>query len=152
MGDRTDYQITIGGKMTAAAFESFLAECEAEGLGVDWEGYDQAAIWAAVQSCGQTGDALTLTAHEVNYGNADDVESFCRANALPYVKGWDAGAGYGPGIEIFDGSECRTYASTGIGNSGALLDVDTFASLTTREAVAEWFAAAAFTPPPFEVE
>lgn len=148
MGDRTDYQITIGGKMTPDTLSQLVETIEAEGLGLEWEGGATAdELRGAFVDAALNGQAVTLNAHDVNYGNADDVESFCCAHDLPYRKEWDAGGGYGPGVEVFDGEACREYTSAGIGNGGPMLDHPTFNGLATREAVAEWFAAAAFEPP-----
>jgi hypothetical protein len=39
---------------------------------------------------------------EANYGDMDGVEAWCKANRVSYLKSWEAGGGYGPGMTLYD--------------------------------------------------
>jgi hypothetical protein len=147
MGDRTQVQFIIGGNLPAALVDDFVDAIRDEYFGVEWEGFSETEVRAAIHA----GAPLCLNANEVNYASADAIEAFCGAHGLPYVKTWDAGGGYGPGLEVFNGEGVSEYATTGINDGAPLLDAVTFAALETREAVAAWFAAASFTPPALKI-
>lgn len=148
MGDRTQVTFTIGGEVPADRLDDLLEAIKAEGFGPEWEGPDNDRLREMIAA----GEVFHITGNEVNYATAEAIESICKELVLPYRKEWDAGGGYGPGIEIFDGQGFREYPSAGISYSGALLSVETFATLNTREDVAAWFAASHFEPPVLKVK
>lgn len=115
MGGRVSITFTVGGELPRALVREFLDAIAADGLGLDWGNGGDIDAMHLESFGGNVGAALVLTGHQINYGNADELESFCVAKALPYRIQWDAGCEFGPGGRVWDGAEpeAREYPTTG---------------------------------------
>lgn len=141
MGEYVWTQIVIGGKATRAVadeLQTLLEETFPEGA-EDVGGH-------------------MVASGERNYGNADEAEAFCQANALPYVLTWAAAGGcfdsgshaWRPGMEA-----AAEFTATESGDASISLPElrrDHEAGVTMAEIIARLAVADSDTLPPFEVE
>jgi hypothetical protein len=140
--------MTIGGKLKRSLIEEFLAACEAEGMGRDYmEDLEEADVLGAVAK----GEALTVCGNEINYGNPEEVEAFCREHGLPYSKEWDAGGEYGAGGEYWSPETFLEYGIGEIGDTPAV-DIKTIRGLGSWEAVLAYLDQLSGKLPPLEIE
>lgn len=109
MGDRTTADITIGGTLRRCCAAAFLGVLEGELLGPDYGGCLETVedlaeyledLAAKTDQSGPPG-APCFGGHDINYGNLDEIKSFCMERGLPYVHHWDAGGEYTAGNEYW---------------------------------------------------
>ncbi len=98
MSDHTAARITIAGSLSADLVDHFLTLLADEGLGIDYSGFDEAAIRAALDS----GARLDLVANGVAGGLFDEVEQFCRENDLSYSRGDDGHYTWTPTVAFWE--------------------------------------------------
>lgn len=147
MGDRTSVAFSIGGTIRAADVETLAEAIENEGFGLEY-GYLHSAQELTAAILENSGERFTVYDEQCNYADTDDLRHVCETLGLTWRSSWDAGGGYGAGVATWNGTN-KTYSSAE--NGDPLLDYVTFKTLPTHEAVAAWFAAQDFTPPPLEV-
>lgn len=104
MGDRTWTSIRFSGEITLGTAEGLLKEMNDYSLRCD-EGPET------------RGDNLTIEhlmldqyfyGDEVNYGMLESLEAYCTEFGIAYLKTWEPGGGYGPGMDLFDGHELHS--------------------------------------------
>lgn len=102
MGDRTTVRFEIGGKLNIGQIGHLVELLEEDDFSFEHEDYTDGAELSveAIIEHAKTHDTLQFVAHEVNYGNCDELEAFLRGASLAYRKEWDAGGCYGAGGEI----------------------------------------------------
>jgi hypothetical protein len=104
MGDHCQVTIQIGGKIKRADLERLFQAIEAECMSTDWG----TTIFEDVEDLGTAidelhlGQALYLTADEVNYGNLDSMEPLLKELGLTYVKWNGEGGGYSSYVEFWE--------------------------------------------------
>ncbi|WP_176400293.1 hypothetical protein [Sphingobium sp. Z007] len=146
MADRVSASIVIGGSLTAFAFEELCDVVSSEGLAIEWDGEPFAAHHYV------PGDPLSLFAHEVAGGQFDELEIWCVANALPFVRWCGSYSGqWGPERVVFSGTGApRSFAVSE--DDVAMIDRETIERLGSLEAALAYFEAADFVVPPLVVE
>jgi len=97
MGDRTTVYFTVAGKIGRDDLSTLIEAMAAEGF----RSNDDDA-----EPCADNLDE-TFYASEVNYANIDDLTAVCDRLGLDREHWWEAGGGYGAGIERCRGGECR---------------------------------------------
>lgn len=145
MADRASASIRIGGNIPRSAIPCLLTAIATDGGRADWEGepIDETSV--------RIGEVLEVYAWELPGGIFQEVEAFCEAQRLPFVRvsGSCSGA-FGPERVVFTGdgptcqfdlTECDEVVLTRYG----------FAALGSVEAVEHWFASAEFSPPPVTI-
>lgn len=145
MADRVSVSITIGGKLPAALLDELIGKANNHGLSLEWAGEPLAADDL------QPGEPLTLHAHEVSNGQVDEVEDFCCAHDLPFVR-WSGGA---PGafpaeIVVWQGVGDRR-VFTADEHEKVVLTTDEAAEIVTLDDLREHFTTGGYLPPAFEV-
>lgn len=80
MADRVSASIEIGGEIAADRFADLVDIAANHQLALEWDGpaFDGNDL--------MPGASLALFAHEVTGGQFDDLENFCVAHALPFVR------------------------------------------------------------------
>jgi hypothetical protein len=146
MADRVSASITIGGTLSTPDFETLCEMICAEGLLIEWDGEPFAPDHLV------PGAALNLFAHEVAGGQFGDLEAWCVAHDLPFVRWCGSYSGqWGPERVVFTGAgEPKSYAVSE--DDVAMIDLETIERLGPIEAVLAHFAAANFTVPPLVVD
>lgn len=146
MAARVSATITLGGTLSAAAFDTLADVIAGERLSVEWDG-------EPFEPHHREPDApLRLFAHEVAGGQFDELETWCIANNLPFAR-WSGGyAGqWGPERVVFTGADApRSFAVTE--DDVVMIDLGTIERLGSIEAVRAHFAAADSAIPPLVVE
>lgn len=146
MADRVSASITIGGILATNQLLDFAAIINGERLSTDWDGEDFTVSQLV------PGRSLILMAHEVAWGRFANLEAFCIAEHLPFVR-W-SGAYFGQwGAErvVFTGAgEPVSFAADE--EDRILIDRCTINRLATIEAIIAHFDAADFTVPSLHVE
>lgn len=71
MADCVSISITIGGRLGAEAFDELIEIVNGERLSIEWEGPAFHAGHRVV------GEPLSLYAHNIPWGRAESLESFC---------------------------------------------------------------------------
>lgn len=146
MADRVSATITIGGNLPADQLLEFATVIHGEGLSMEWDGEDFALSQLVPDS------SLTLMAHEVAWGRFEDLEAFCAAENMPYVR-WSGAYGGQWGAErvVFTGAgEPASFVADE--DDHILIDRETVDRLGTIEAVRAHFDAADFVVPPLVVQ
>lgn len=145
MADRVSATITIGGSLPADQLLDFATIISGAGLSTDWDGED----FSTAQFV--PGSSLTLMAHEVAWGRFEDLEAFCTAEHLPFVRWSGAYAGqWGAERVVFTGAgEPASFAADE--EDQVLIDRGTIDRLGTIEAVRAHFDSADFAVPPLHV-
>ncbi|ATY34932.1 hypothetical protein [Sphingomonas psychrotolerans] len=146
MADRVSASIILGGTLSASDFEALCEVISAEGLSVEWDGEPFAPDHLV------PGEALNLFAHEVAGGQFDELEAWCVAHDLPFVRWCGSYSGqWGPERVVFTGAGApKSYAVSE--DDVAMIDLETIERLGPIEAVLAHFAAANFTVPPLVVD
>lgn len=67
---------------------------------------------------------------DCNYSQMEDIEAWCGENNVSYLKSWEPGGGYGPGMEIWDDAAETTYTCATVESSPALTVLDLIAAKT----------------------
>lgn len=142
MADRVSASITIGGTLPAAELPDFLAAVDAEALSTEWDG----APFTADQL--PENGSLMLMAHEVAWGEFEELEAFCIEHRLPFARWWGACADlWSAGRVVFTGSgESRSFIADE--DDRVLIDRGTIEQLGSIDAVLAHFDAADFAIPP----
>lgn len=146
MADRVSATITIGGSLPADQLLELAAIIIGEGLSTDWDGEDFSTSQIVPES------SLTLRAHEVAWGRFEDLEAFCIAEHLPFVRWSGAYAGqWGAERVVFTGAdEPASFAADE--DDHVLIDRSTIDRLGTIETVRAHFDLADFVVPPLRIE
>ncbi|WP_037480684.1 hypothetical protein [Sphingobium sp. ba1] len=142
MVDRVSLSITIGGDLAAALRDDLVARIQSEGLALDYDGEDFRA-----QDFPADGP-LSLYAHEVAWGQADELEGFCVEQGLPFAR-WSGGcaAQFGPERAIFTGTgEVRLFAADE--DDMVVIDLHRAEQLGSYEAIIAHFVAGDPAVPP----
>ena len=144
MGDRVSVSITIGGRLPAALVDDFVFLLQAERLSTEWGGelfdHDQLPEDAP----------LRLFAQEVLNGEVVDVEDFCCANDLPYIRWSGASASFDAEVVVWTGQGER-HSFTADDNLNVVLGADEARQLGSYEAIIEHFESGAYVPPAFSI-
>ena len=152
MADRVTAQITIGGRIPASAIPGLIEAIQAEGLSTEYDGppFEPDEL--------VDGEALTLCAHEVAWGDFRELELFCRTQRLAYSRWFGACSGaWGAGRSIYRGVEETREGEEGIDDYDASDDDHTLLGeqlarhLGSYEAILAHFERANFTVPPLEI-
>lgn len=114
MGDRTHTAIEFKGQISVEQAEELLSALKDQGC--------------EPNDCGERGDLsiADLTEgsgfydSECNYAQMEDIEGWCRDNNVSYLKTWEAGGGFGPGLELFDVATQTTEQCSSIESSPAV--------------------------------
>lgn len=80
MADRVPASIRIGGQMSRAVFAEFVLAITSDGLSLEWGG----APFEAEQRV--AGEPLELFDDSCAWGKIDNLEAFCVAHGLPFVR------------------------------------------------------------------
>lgn len=145
MADRVSASIIIGGTITAANFQELTGLIEHEGLSTEWDGEPfQPDDLSA-------GEPLRLYAHEVPWGRFEALESWCVANAVPFIRWSGAYPGqWGAERIVFPGEgEPKWFAADE--DDYVLIGRHTAERLGSIEAIVALFDAAEFVVPPLAV-
>lgn len=141
MADRVSATITIGGDVPADRLLDLAAIINGEGLSTDWDGEDFTLSQLV------PGHSLTLMAHEVSWGRFEELEAYCQAEHLPFVRWSGAYAGqWGAERVVFTGAG-EPVSFTADEEDCILVDGETIERLGTMDAIRAHFAAADFTVP-----
>ena len=145
MADRVSASITIGGSITADAYDRLAAIIADGGLSTEWDG----AIFAPHDRT--EGAPLQLYAHEVAWGRFESLEDYCADNDLRFARWSDGYPGeWGGERVVFTGAgKPVSYGAS----SGDLVTVDrdTVERLGSYAAILAYFAAAEFAVPPLRL-
>lgn len=146
MSDRSSATITIGGRLTREKFLVLAQLIADESLSTHWDG-----PWFTPQDH-VPGQSLRLKAREVTGGMFDELEAWCIAMGLPFVRWCEAYPGsWSAERVVFAGDgEPRSYIADE--EDQVLIDAATVEDLGSIEAIGDYFASAAFTVPPLIVE
>lgn len=146
MADRVPVSMTIGGHADQSTFAELADLIAMEGLSTEWDG-------PSFEPGHRTlGEAVSLYAHEVAWGQVETLETFCAEKGLPFVR-W---SGSYPGEWsaeriIFRGA--GTIDSYMVDESDrVMIDRYLVNERGSIEAVLAYFDAAAFVVPPLVVE
>lgn len=148
MGDRVWVKLMIGGEIAAEDLQELVEACEVEG-GRDYYSDTEITV-ESVTAAVARGETFDVAIQEANYAEAEAIEDFCRERKLPYLKEWEAGGGFGPGIVVFDGASDPVEYSAISGD--AVMNETQARSLGTFEAVMAWFSAANWSPPALTIK
>ena len=145
MADRVFASIELGGVLTAAQLDELTQLVNDECLSTEWDGepFDPSQL--------TPGEPLQLHAHEVAWGMFEELETWCRAHHVPYIR-WSGGYGCEWGAErvVFDGAdEPRSYDADE--NDRVFVDRATVERLGSVEAILAHFDAAEFALPPLAI-
>ncbi len=141
MADRVSASIEIGGEITANLFPALVDITANHGLALEWDA-------APFDGNGLTpGAPLALFAHEVPGGQFDDLERFCVAHALPFVRWCDGypGAWNAERVVFTGDGEPVSYAAM---EDFVVLGRQTAEALGSYDAIMANFDAADFGVPP----
>jgi hypothetical protein len=145
MADRVSASITIGGTLDAAGFDDLAEIIASEGLAIEWDGEPFEPHHHVA------GEPLKLFAHEVAGGSFDDLEAWCLAQQLPFVR-WCGGYSgqWGPErvVAVGDGTAI-SYTATE--DDEVVTGRAQIEALGSFEAVLAHFDAAEFSVPPLVV-
>ena len=145
MADRVSASITIGGTLDAAGFEELTEIVAAEGLAIEWDGEPFEPHHRVA------GEPLRLFAHEVAGGSFDDLEAWCLAQQLPFVR-WCGGYSgqWGPERVVAAGDGTAiSYPVTE--DDEVVIGRAQIEALGSLDAVLAHFQAAGFSVPPLVV-
>ena len=145
MGDRVSASITIGGRLPVALVDDFVSLLKAERLSTEWGGelFDREQL--------PQDEPLRLFAQEVRNGEIADVEDFCCANVLPFVRWSGASGSFDAEIVVWTG-EGERHSFTADDNENIVLGADEARDLGSYEAITAHFAEGAYQPPAFRIE
>lgn len=102
MGDRTYTQIEFSGAISEEQGEELLAHLEAQGCAVNDPAAGDKMDLAALSAGASFYDS------ECNYAQMEEIEAWCGENNVSYLKNWEAGGDYGPGLQLFDATTGET--------------------------------------------
>ncbi|MEI4507370.1 hypothetical protein WBQ88_17000 [Sphingopyxis sp. CCNWLW253] len=146
MADRVPASILIGGEISSAVFAELIRIIAFEGLSPEWGGepFDVASR--------VVGEPLALFDESCAWGKIDNLEAFCVAHGLPFVRWSGSYPGeWSPERLIFRGT--GTVDSYMIDESDrVLIDRRVLSDLGSIEAALAYFEAAEFEVPPLVVE
>lgn len=145
MADRVSASIVIGGSLDATDFDELANLIAGEGLAIEWDGEPFEPNHRIA------GEPLRLFAHEVTGGRFDDLEDWCLAHNLPFVR-WCGGYSgqWGPERVVARGDgNALSYAVTE--DDDVVVSRSTVVALGSLEAVLAHFDAAEFAVPPLVV-
>lgn len=141
MADRVSASIILGGVVTAADFSILASLISDEGLSTDWDG-----PWFTPEAF-EPGKPLALKARDVAGGQFDELEVWCVAKGLAFVR-WSDGypGGWDAERVVFRGEgEPRAYLVSD--GDSVLIDRATVLALGDLDAVLAHFEAAEFDVP-----
>lgn len=145
MSDRVSASIIIGGAVSAADFPILAQMVAGESLSTHWDG-----PWFTPGDF-TPGRPLWVKARDVLGGRFDELEAWCVAHGLSFVRWSGASPGsWTPGRVVFTGRGEPTYFPLDE-DDGVLIDEQTFERLGDVDAVRAWFDLAAFSVPPLVV-
>jgi hypothetical protein len=135
----------VGGTLTPSDFATLADLIAGERLSVEWDGepFDP--------SHRTDGEPLRLYAHEVAGGVFEALESWCVANAVPFVR-WCGGYGaeWSPERVVYTGVD-KPHSYDADENDRILVDRHAVERLGSIAALLAHFEAAAFAAPPLAV-
>lgn len=94
MGDRTYTQIEFSGVISEEQADELVDLLEAQNCEANNPDHTNDLL-EALKAGSSFYDG------ECNYAQMDDIEEWCSENDVAYLKTWEAGGGYGPGIELW---------------------------------------------------
>lgn len=145
MADRVSASIVIGGLLDAAEYGQLAEIIAAEGLAIEWDG----ELFEPRHRV--EGEPLRLFAHEVTGGSFDDLETWCLAHQLTFVR-WCGGYSGQGGPERVVAPGDGTSASYAVcEDDEVVVSRGTIEKLGTLAAVDAHFDAAEFAVPPLIV-
>lgn len=92
MGDRTYTSIEFSGVISEEQADELAQLLSDQGCEANDEQFDLRNALA---------EGSSFYDGECNYAQMDDIESWCVENNVAYLKMWEPGGGYGPGIELW---------------------------------------------------
>ncbi len=146
MADRVSASIILGGTLSASDFTELVEIIGNEALSIDWEGEPFAPHQRVI------GRPLSLCDHEVAWGRFAELESWCAAHGLPFVRSSGGyGNDWGPErvVSAADGTQV-SYATTE--GDDAIITREQAEQLGSIEAILDYFDAANVEVPPLVVE
>lgn len=145
MGVRVSVSITIGGSLADALIDDFVHVVQADSLSIEWDGEDFGSDQFPDDG------PLRLYAHDVRNGEIANVEDFCCAQNLPFVR-WSGGApgAFGPEIVVWTGSGERIRFAADE-EEHVVIDAVKADELGSFEAIAQHFADGCYQPPAFRI-
>jgi len=146
MADCVSISITIGGRLGTEAYGELIEIINGERLSIEWEGPPFHAGHRVV------GEPLALYAHNVPWGRAETLESFCTERGLPFAR-WSGGypGEWSAERVIFRGfGEADSYMCDE--NDRIVIDKHVVAERGSIEAVLAYFEEAEFEIPPLVVD
>jgi hypothetical protein len=146
MADCVSISITIGGRLGADAYGDLIEIINGERLSIEWEGPTFHAGHRVV------GEPLSLYAHNIPWGRAETLESFCTERGLSFAR-WSGGypGEWSAERVIFRGSgEADSYMCDE--NDRIMIDKHVVTDRGSIEAVLAYFEEAEFEVPPLVVD
>lgn len=145
MTDRSSAYIIIGGELPALDFLVLAGLIRAESLSADWDG-----PWFTPDDHVE-GQPLSLKAREVTGGQFDELEAWCEAHGLPFVRWCAAYPGSWAAERVVFTGEGEPVSYISDDDDRVLIDAARFESLGSMEAVRAHFAAGNFIVPPLVI-
>lgn len=146
MADRVSASISLGGALTSFQYHKLVEITAREALMIDWDGtpFDPARR--------NVGEPLTLYAHEVAWGRFEELEAWCAAENLAFVRWSGACAGqWGAQRTVFTGhGDPISYAADE--EDYVVVNKATLEKLGSILAINAYFDRAEFKLPPLVVE
>jgi hypothetical protein len=139
MAECINASIRLGGKLPAEHADELLELINEKRLGPDW-GQGSEVTREDLLKHNFFGNS------EVNYGNLEEIEAFCREHDLSYEYECGAGSEWDAYTTIYDArtGESREF----VGEQTKAIDLETVKELGSYEAVLAYFDT---TLPPFEI-
>jgi hypothetical protein len=148
MGDRSDSQVIIGGKLKRSLVAELCELADIERMRTEWDG--PALDEAEVLRQAEAGEYLLLCGREVSGGEPTNLLTFCGAHDLIYRVEWDAGCGYGAGGRHNDAAGDYEYSIGQIGEPPTI-SADELLKLGSMDAVRELAQRLTGKIPPLEI-
>ena len=146
MADRVPVSVTLGGRIDLSTSTELADLIAMEGLSIEWDG-------PAFELGHRTvGEALSLYAHEVAWGKVDQLETFCVARGLPFVRWSGSYPGEWSAERIVFRGAGKIDAYLVDESDRVMIDRYLVNEGGTFEAVLAYFDAAAFIVPPLVIE
>lgn len=146
MSDRVSASISIGGTVTRQQWAMLLGLIEAQYLCTEWDGP------AFTGTTPLTADALHLFAHEVPWGQFDELEQYACDESIAYRR-WSGGypGSFGPEIIVFDGSANGPLNYAADEEGAVVIHPETIENLGSMRAIRAYLKPASFQPPPLVI-
>ncbi len=142
MTDRCSAYIIIGGQLRAEEFLVLAGLIAAESLSADWDG-----PWFTPDDYIE-GQPLSLKAREVTGGQFDELEAWCEARGLPFVRWCAAYPGSWCAERVVFTGEGEPVSFISDDDDRVVIDAARLESLGSMEAVRAHFADGNFLVPP----